>query len=188
MTKRVIISLSLIVIILSLLLFYTLRPDPELRLRAKLEELSTLTTGIETYREIIYSKTTGDIFWIPLKNKEILFSIEYRIQTGIDLSKGYKIFFHKDFTEIVLPHSQVISIDADDLSIKEYFIKERFSSISRDDYFSIINDTKLKLAKDDSIEKILQESDKKAKSTIESLFKISGDNVKVSFSNIGGER
>lgn len=189
MIKRVILSLSLLIILaIGTLLIYKLWYEPvrELKLRSKLEEISTLTTGVETYREIIYSKTTGDIFWIPLKNKEILFSIEYRIQTGIDLSRGYEIFFHRDFIEIVIPHSEIVSIDADDLSIKEYFVKERFSQISRDDYFSLINKTKGKLVKDDSIARILEESDKKAKTTIESLFRISGDSVKVSFTNKRG--
>lgn len=185
MINRVIISLSLLLLMILSALFYNLlyKPERELKLRAKLEEISNLTTGVEKYREVIYSKTTGDIFWIPIKNKEILFSIDYKLQTGIDLTKGYKIFFHRDYTEIRLPHSDVLSIDADDLSIKEYFVKERFSSISRDDYFSIINETKKQLVHNESITKILEESDRKAKNTIESLFEISGDNVLVTFSN-----
>lgn len=175
------------ILLLSIFLVFQIQLRPRIKERIvtqKLEDISIITTGEDVYREIIYTKTTEDLFWMPIKNKEILFSVDYRITTGIDLQKGYKVKNHGLYTEIVLPPCEVLSIDADDLSIKEYFSKERFSKINRDDYFSIINQTKNDLKNSDALKDLLRNSEINAKKTINTLYKIGGENVKISFSNM----
>lgn len=182
--KKVTTAIS-ILITFSLLLFgylYFYEPKSiERKINNKLKEISLLTTGEDIYKEVIYSKTTGDIFWIPIKNKEFLLSINYKITTGIDLSKGFNVAHKGSYTELILPYPQVVQIDADDLSIKEYFTKERFSSIKRDDYFAIINETKAELLESEEIKELLLESSKNAELIIRSLLEVGGITMKVSF-------
>jgi hypothetical protein len=108
----------------------------------KLKEISQITTGQDIYREIIYSKSTKDVLWMPIINKEMLFSIEYNIITGIDLAQGYNIKMTDKTIYVSLPPVSILSIDAREETIDEYFVKERFTSIKKDDFFSIINETK----------------------------------------------
>lgn len=147
----------------------------------KLEDINLLTTGENIYKEVIYSKTTSDIFWIPVKNKEFLLSINYHIVTGIDLNKGYNIAHNGSYIEVTVPYPEIVQIDADDLSIKEYFTKERFSDIKRDDYFSIINETKNELSQSQEVQELLLESKNSAELTIKSLLGIVGKPIKVKF-------
>lgn len=149
----------------------------------QIEKIEDLITAKQIYREILYSKETKDFLWIPLSNKEFLISINYIVIAGIDISKGYNVNIKNDVTTITLPHSQILSIDADDSSIKEYFIKERFSDLYRDDYFSMIKDSKEKILKSESIKILLGESEKSAQNILETLLRLSGIEVKIVFSD-----
>lgn len=182
--KKIYSSVIVVIILFFIFLVYQKQFRPKIKERQitrKLEDISIVTTGEDIYREVIYAKKTEDIFWIPIKNKEILFSIDYRITTGINLKKGFKVNNKGSYTELVLPHSEVISIDADDLSIKEYFTKERFSKIKKDDYFSIINKTKKDLINSEAIKELLLNSDINAERIFKTLYKIGGENVQISF-------
>ncbi len=149
----------------------------------RVETLEELVTAKQIYREIIYSKQTTDILWIPVRNKEFLISLDYWIIAGIDLSKGYNVAKNGENYIITLPKSEILSIDAKDSSLVEHQIRERFSTITRDDYFTIINETKKNIIKSESITELLRLSEDNAKNILKSLLSISGINVEVEFSN-----
>lgn len=182
--RRVSTVLAILITLSLLFVAYNLYYKPKVVERSisnKLEDINILTTGENIYKEVIYSRTTEDIFWIPVKNKEFLLSINYRIITGIDLSRGYNIVHNGSYIEVTIPKPEIIQIDADDLSIKEYFTKERFSDIKRDDYFSIINETKKELKESEEISDLLLESRDNAELIIKSLLEIGGNSIKVKF-------
>lgn len=149
----------------------------------KIEQLQQLVTAKQIYREVIYSKETKDFLWIPLKNKEFLFALDYIITAGIDISKGFKVEDRDGYKLITLPKAEIFSIDADDTSIKEYFIKQRFSKLNRDDYFQLIKESKLSILSGDSINTLLIESEVNAKTLLKSLLQVSDIIVEVEFSN-----
>lgn len=149
----------------------------------KIEQLQQLVTAKQIYREVIYSKETGDFLWIPLKNKEFLFALDYTITAGINVSKGYSVRENNGYKTITLPRAEIISIDADDTTIKEYFVKQRFSTLTRDDYFQLITDSKQTILLGDSIESLLLESEENARILLLSLLQIANIDVQVDFSN-----
>lgn len=149
----------------------------------KIEQLQQLVTAKQIYREVIYSKETKDFLWIPLKNKEFLFALDYIITAGIDISKGFKVEDRDGYKLITLPRAEIFSIDADDTSIKEYFIKQRFSKLNRDDYFQLIKESKLSILSGNSINTLLIESEVNAKTLLKSLLQVSDIIVEVEFSN-----
>lgn len=177
-----------LVIILPLLIFFPVKnymatKSRDITVLNQIEEIKELITARQIYREIIYSKETKDILWIPILNKEFLISLDYNITAGIDISKGYKITkAHREVT-ITLPRAEILSIDADDTSIKQYFIKERFSKLQRDDYFIMIQESKKKILEGESIKTLLAESENNAKDILTTLLQISGITVNVKFSN-----
>lgn len=149
----------------------------------KIEQLQQLVTAKQIYREIIYSKETKDFLWIPLVNKEFLFALDYTITAGIDISKGYNITDENEYKIITLPRAEIISIDADDTSIHEYFAKQRFSKLNRDDYFELIEESKQTIISGESIEELLRESEENARLLLENILTIKDINAKVEFSN-----
>lgn len=149
----------------------------------KIEKVRELASAKQLYREVIYFKNTQDILWIPMGKKEFLISIDYLVIAGIDISKGYKVRHIGTKTVIVLPRAEVLSIDALDSSIKEYFVKERFSSINRDDYFESIQDSKETILNGESINNLLIQSEYNAEQILKSLLYLSGIDVEVEFSN-----
>ncbi len=149
----------------------------------KIEQLEELATAKQIYREVIYSKKTNDILWMPLGNKEFLISLDYSVTAGIDITKGYAVAIKDGVRIITLPEGEILSIDALDSTIKEYFIKQRFSSINRDDYFTPINKTKEEILNGESIKNLLRQCEINAESILKSLLQVSGIEVKIEFSD-----
>lgn len=187
MKLRSIIFLVLFIITVSILTVLGLKSygqkNEQKILLNQIEQLQQLVTAKQIYREVIYSKETNDFLWIPLKNKEFLIALDYTITAGIDISKGFKIEDRDGYKLITLPKAEVISIDADDTSIKEYFIKQRFSKLNRDDYFQLIKESKISILSGDSITNLLKESEINAKNLLKSLLQITDITVEVEFSD-----
>ncbi|QEN04873.1 DUF4230 domain-containing protein [Thiospirochaeta perfilievii] len=181
----IIITISIILLII----FVTLRVKSYREKRSKdlifskIEQLQQLVTAKQIYREVIYSKETKDFLWIPLANKEFLFALDYTITAGIDINKGYTVTNKSGYKLITLPKAEIFSIDADDTSIKEYFTKQRFSTLNKDDYFLLIQESKQSIIEGESIKRLLYESESSAKELLKNLLEISGEAVEVEFSN-----
>lgn len=150
----------------------------------RVEQLQELATAKQVYKEIIYSKTVKDILWLPLAEKEFLISLDYIVTAGIDLEKGYNIEHKTGKVIITLPKGEILSIDAVDSSINQYFIKERLTSINRDDFFAPINDSKKRILEKDEIEALLILCEKNAADILISLLKVSGIEARVEFKEI----
>ncbi len=149
----------------------------------KIELLEELATAKQIYREIIYSKKTADFLWIPISSKEFLISIDFSLTAGIDISKGFSVDEKDGYTLITLPKGELLSIDAVDSSITEYFTKQRFSNINREDYVTVIQETKDEILKSDNIKTLISECEESAKDILTTLLQISGISVKVHFSD-----
>lgn len=187
MKIKITISITIVVIIIFVLTIFGLRINSnkkeQKQILNKIEQLQQLVTAKQIYREVIYSKESKDFLWIPLANKEFLFALDYTLTAGIDISKGYKTEKKDEYFIITLPKAQIFSIDADDTTIKEYFVKQRFTKLNRDDYFKLIKESKESILLGDSVKILLEESEINARILLQSLLQITGIRVEVEFSD-----
>lgn len=190
MKKRGIALTLLLLILISSVLYFFInnRQVKNEIIHNKIVKVKELATAKQIYREIIYSKKTRDIFWIPVTEKEFLISVDYSIIAGIDLSKGYQIVHKPGYTLVTLPRGEVLSIDALDSTIKEYYIKEVLTSIKRNDYFTPINESKESILESESIKELLIQCENNAREILKALLHPAGINIKVEFSEDTGDQ
>lgn len=182
--KIIIITVVLIILITTLTIFSIKNKELEDRVVFnKIEQLEQLATAKQIYREIIYSKKTADFLWMPITSKEFLISIDFSLTAGIDISKGYEVDNKNGYFLITLPKGELLTIDAVDSSITEYFTKQRFSTINRDDYFKIIQNTKNVIIKSDTTKDLISECEDNAKEILKSILQVSGIVVDIKFSD-----
>lgn len=148
---------------------------------SKILQMQELATAKQIYKEIIYSQTTGDFLWLPVSKKEFLISLDYSVTAGIDINKGYRITRKRGFILITLPKGEILSIDALDTSIKQYFVKERFSSINKEDYFRPINESKKSILEGEEVKNLIIQCEENAAHILISLLKLTGINARVEF-------
>lgn len=182
--RRIIITATSSVTLLLILILVSImgiRSRERAHILNRLEKLEQLVTAKQIYKEVLYLKKTEDFLWIPLKHREFLISVKYNITAGIDISRGYDISRVSGKYIIKLPRAEVFSIDADDKSIKEYFIKERFSQVKRDDFFSMIQDSKSEIIAGEEIKDLLNLAENNAARLFISLMQMTNINVEVEF-------
>lgn len=101
------------------------------------------------YREIIYVGQEARFLGIKHLDKRLLFSIDLIINAGIDLTKGIEIRNVIDGSlQIILPEPEILTIDADEGSIQQFFIKEWGDKISHLDYYDEIVHSKKNIETD----------------------------------------
>lgn len=132
---------ALIALLLSILSGCAPRPVPpspdviESRIRSILE----LPVCEQVYRDIIYVGEEARFLGIRHIDTRLLFSIEIRVQAGIDLMKGVEVRpSAAGGAVVVLPEPELLLVDADESSIKEYFLKEFGKTIGRLEYYDEI--------------------------------------------------
>lgn len=184
--KRYIIIFSTAIALILVLIFgirFKSRTSEREYVLNRLEQLEQLVTAKQVYKEVLYLKKTEDFLWIPIKQREFLISVEYDVIAGVDLSKGYKVSREGDTYIVELPKAEIISIDANDRSLKEYYIKEQFSKLTRDDYFGMIQESKEKIIQGDDIEDLLSIAEYNAVRLIRSLLQLADISVEIRFSH-----
>ncbi|MBN2616684.1 MAG: DUF4230 domain-containing protein [Spirochaetales bacterium] len=185
MKKYLVLAAVFTFIIMSLLIYSNISKNEKEKeiITNKILRLEELVTAKQIYKEILYSKESQDILWIPVKNREFLISINYIVTAGIDISKGFNIEKKDDVYILTIPKGEIFSIDADDSSIYEYFVKERFSQLKRDDYFKLIIKSKEDILNGDKIPELLQNCEYNAGRLLTSLLQLSNISIEVRFSD-----
>ncbi len=181
--KLAIISIALSLICLAVFYNYTYEKEQQTQILNKIEQLQELATAKQIYREVIYSKENQDIFWMPIKNKEFLISLDYLVTAGVDISKGYTVQKKDGRMVITLPRGEILSIDAKDSSLIEHKIEERFMEISRDDYFIIINQSKEDILHREEINELLLLCEENCSLILKNLLLVASVEVDVNFSD-----
>jgi len=135
------------------------------------------------YRDIIYFNEEKTFMFFKLYDKELLFSVNIRVQAGINLEKGFSL--DNDGTHsirITLPEPEILLIDADETTIKELFITEWGKEINRLDYYSEIENKKEAVAADAVKRGILVKAAQNIDFMLTNLFKSAGyDSVTIIF-------
>src|SRR6056297_3182549 len=98
------------------------RPDiPQIETRIR--EICELPGYEHIYREIIYLDEQTSFLAIPVVDKRVLFSVDVRIQAGIDLNKGFSVEpVSRKVVRVYLPGAEILLADADEGSIHQYFL------------------------------------------------------------------
>lgn len=155
-------------------LFYL--PSTE-ELSARIRTILELPSVEYRYKEIVYVGEQKSFLFIPTSNKEVLFSVEIRLQAGIDLQQPLTI--RKDTRNprkihLSLPPPKVLLLDVDEGTIQQYFMVEQGSRIHRMDYSNELESAKQRILQDAYKRGILLEAEHQAKALIESLLMAAG--------------
>jgi len=134
------------------------------------------------YRDIVYIAEQASFLGIRHRDTQLLFAVDVRLQAGIDLQKGFSIRplsarpFSSPGVEVRIPEPEILLIDADESSIRQYFKREFGGEINRLDYYDEISRSKEKIREDAFERGVLDQARKNAVSLIESVLHQAGFN------------
>ncbi|MBU8912831.1 MAG: DUF4230 domain-containing protein, partial [Spirochaetales bacterium] len=97
-------------------------------IQEQLTDLLELHTHEHIYRDVVYFGEEKSFLFIRTVDRRILFAINIRVRAGIDLGRGFTIAQDSSDPEriyVQLPAAEILSVDADEKSIHEYFIREQ---------------------------------------------------------------
>lgn len=121
----------------------------------RIRNLEELVTARQVYRDVIYTEVKENF----IVDKRALFTINYVVTAGSDLSGGVNIKTDNRKITLVYPYPEILSVDADENSIDEYFSLERFGKLKQSDYLNIIYDEKERIRKEALDSGILERAD-----------------------------
>jgi len=147
---------------------YTNRPDPD-EVSEHIKSILELPTFEHVYRDVIFIDRERFFLMFKTRDTEVLFSIDVRIQAGLDLKKRFAITKKANGLEVTLPNAEILLADADESTIEQYFLKELGGNISRLDYYDEINRKKLELVEDAIARGILYHAEENARKLITSF-------------------
>jgi len=150
------------------------RPDiPEVE--SRIREICEIPGYEHIYRDIIYIDEKTSFLAIPVVDKRLLFSVDVRVQAGIDLNEGFTVEkVSRGTIRVLLPPAQILLADADEQSIRQYFLKEFGGQVSRLEYYDEIQRKKNELIEDALKRGILNRAEANVKKVIENFLQLSG--------------
>ena len=164
---------SLILVICAVLfLFFSLEyRDRKLESYSdRLRNLEEMVTARQIYRNVIYTEIKENF----IVDKRSLFTIDYIVTAGVDFSDGIKIDVENSSIRVSYPYPEIISIDADESSIEEYFTLQRFGKLKQSDYLNLLYDEKIRIKEDALKAGILERADKNLQRLISGILKEGG--------------
>lgn len=136
----------------------------------RIKNLEELVTARHIYRNVIYTEIKENL----IVDKRSLFTINYVVTAGVDLSGGFNIEVKNNAIVVNYTYPQILNIDADESSIEQYFTLERFGKLKQSDYLNIVFDEKERI-KDDALNGgILERADKNLQRLISGILKEGG--------------
>ena len=165
-------------IILSLLLFSCERSNSQdfNSVEARIKEILDLPAYEYVYRNIVYAGEEKKFLkLIPTQDTQVLFSIDIRVQAGINLQRGIELLSGNsgDIT-VILPRAEILLVDADESSIHQYYIQERGGEIMRLEYYDEIDRQKAALKEDAADRGILYKAEENSEKLLRNFLKLAG--------------
>ncbi|MCX7788490.1 MAG: DUF4230 domain-containing protein [Spirochaetes bacterium] len=148
------------------------------------EELSTRIRAIlelpsveYRYKEIVYVGEQKSFLFLPTSNKEVLFSVEIRVQAGVDLQQPFTV--KRDIRNprkihVTLPPAKILLLDVDETTIQQYFVVEQGSRIHRMDYSKELESAKQRILQDALKRGILTEAEQQTRILIKGILETAG--------------
>lgn len=141
----------------------------------RIREILSLPTYEHIYRDVVYVGEEARFLGIKTKDKRTLFSIDVNVRAGIDFTEGIDVSVSSEGSAAVrLPPAKILSIDADETTIHQYFVKDFGGNLSRIQYYEEIN-RKKKFLESDAIKRgILVKAEDNAKLIIRNFLTLAG--------------
>lgn len=152
-------------------------PPPQEELERKVRTLLELPTYEQNYREVIYLGEQASFLSIPTRDLRLLFSLDISVEAGMDLRDSFRIVPRgwQQLT-ITLPEPRILSLDADEGSIQQYFIKEwgLGAGFGRLDLYDEINVAKERVRREAVERGILEKARENAETLLRQMFLMAG--------------
>ena len=104
------------------------------RMEDRIESLLELHTYEHIYRDLVYFGEERSFLFIKTVDRAVLFSIDISVRAGVDLADGVTVTAdRRDPNRIYvrMPQARILSVDADESSIEEYFIRAQGGRTAR---------------------------------------------------------
>jgi len=169
------ISLTVLLALLLAVSCGTPRRDPA-SLEQKIRSILELPTYEQIYRDIIFVDRERSFLMFRTMHAQVLFSIDIRVQAGIDLAEGVAITRgpERNTAIVRLPKAKILLIDADESTIHQYFVKESGGGVERLDYYDEIDRIKEQIRRDAIDREILGKAEANARQLISGLLTAAG--------------
>ena len=171
--------------VLALLLTFSScsKPMPPDEAGEKIKKLLVLPAYEHIYRDIIYYNEERTLAIFRIYKKELLFTVNIRVQAGVDLQKGFRLVSDgPESVKVTLPRAEILLVDADETSINEMFITEINKDIQLMDYYREIDAKKDEIARSAVNGGILTKAEDNIRFMVENLLKAAGyEHVSVLF-------
>jgi hypothetical protein len=174
-------TVALVVVIVTLVLL-ALPEREETRpsegdVTTRIRNLQTIATTEFRYRDVVYFGEQSRFLGIPAGSRRILFSVTISVIAGLDLNRGIDVQIaqeNPDRVFVTLPSPEVIRVDAEERSLKQYFVQERFGRL---DWLAVSDQVELAKERNriDAIERgLLLQAEEQARAVIVRLLRTAG--------------
>lgn len=147
------------------------------RMEQRIEALLELHTFEHIYRDLVYFGEERSFLFIKTVDRAVLFSVDLRVRAGIDLSDGVTLTPDRSDPSRIyvrLPPAEVLSVDADEQTIEEYFIREQGGRIGLLELSDQLESAKAR-TREEAIERgILVQADENARRIVRGFLELAG--------------
>ena len=153
------------------------RPAQVIRMQEQIESLLELHTYEHIYRDLVYFGEEQSFLGIPTVDRAVLFSVDIRVRAGMDLADGVVLTADRtspDRIYVRLPNPEILTVDADESSIEEYFIRERGGSVGLLELSEQLEGAKARTAEEAVRRGILEQADANARRIVRGFLNLAG--------------
>lgn len=159
------------------------QPVRDSELESRVAEVLRLATYEQRYREIVYFGKEQRVLFFRTSDKEVLFGIDVVVRAGIDLSAGFEVLRDSRNSRRIyvrVPPPEILSVDARESSIEQYFVSERRGEIGFLEMADQIAGTKDEVRSRALQSGILSHAESNARQMVGNLFRMLGyDEVEI---------
>jgi hypothetical protein len=144
---------------------------------SRIRNILELPTAEYRYKDIVHLGNTKSFLFFTTVDKELLFSVDLRVQAGIDFNDELTIYRDKGDPERIfvgLPPAKILLVDADEKSIHQYFSREQGDRFGRLEFADEIAKAKPGVEKDAVSRGILRKADDAAKDLVRGFLRFLG--------------
>lgn len=144
---------------------------------ARIQNLRTLAVTEYRYRDVIYFGEESRFLGLPAGSREILFSVVISVTAGVDLNRGIDVQIDSSDTGkvfVTLPAPEIVRVDAEERSISQYFVRERFGRL---DWLAVSDEVEAAKERNtvDAIDRgILAQAERQARAAVQRLLQAGG--------------
>ncbi|OQY35676.1 MAG: hypothetical protein B6241_00345 [Spirochaetaceae bacterium 4572_59] len=150
----------------------------EQELYDELVQIRELVTNRQIYRSVFYSRVKENF----IQERSLLFTAEFHVSAGIDLSSGFSLNTSGRSAFLILPPGEILNIDADDSSLEQVVIKERFSSITTGDFLPLLTKEKENIREQAVQQGLENDAEARARQIFYGMLRMAGyENIHISF-------